>query len=124
MNLQSKHQSHGLTVKQMEELRYKQSNSEELKTIKPNMVDFLKDELFKKDYGDKMIRSIESRLFHVIHEQRLFDQGTGVRLSVPQISKFNPRMWGEIKQSGILASQTVYILHDPTQNAKHIDFPE
>lgn len=111
-----KHQSHGMTVKQMQVLREKQANGIAIDTITAN-----KDSNFK-------INEHEKRLIHVLLEQEEWDRG--VKKSKPRIQKFYPNDFNLMQKNILLEGDknrpqnafamydTVKIIHDPRTNAE------
>lgn len=56
--------------------------------------------------------------YHCRIEQRHFNADTGKRLSIPQIQKFEPKMWDMISRNLRQQGWTIEVLYDPTEYLK------
>ena len=58
----------------------------------------------------------EANHYHVLIEQKSFDQRSGARVSVPRIQKCGIKEWSNVKQNFRLLGYDIIILHDPLAN--------
>lgn len=116
--LANKHQAHGFTHAQIEEIGMQQVNGEEPLIPANNAApDQIGDPFFKKDYANFKIAEHEKGYYHVAKEARLFSQ-TGaepLRLSVPSVIKMFPKMFEFMKENHAFDGAITHILHDPTK---------
>lgn len=108
------HQAHGLTVAQMANLRVQQEEETvEMMPCNNARPDQIKDAIFREAFSNYQIPRVESHVYVVAIESRLFDHQTGERLSIAIVDKFTAEMFEFMKAHG-WGGKTVHILHNPT----------
>ncbi len=111
MEDKDKIQAHGLTVKEMADLQYKQNNNL-VKMVPANNAESIKDKHFQEFEGYE-IPEHEQHIYHVVSEARIFNQTTGEKLSNPVVSTFTKEAFVFHKKHNGFAGQSTHILHNP-----------
>lgn len=111
------HQAHGLTVAQMANLRVQQEEETvELMPCNNARPDQIKDAIFREAFSNYQIPRVESHIYVVAVEPRLFDHQTGERLSVATVHKFTREAYEFMKENHGFSGKVVHILHNPELN--------
>lgn len=120
MELKDKHQAHGLTIGEMQELRNKRSTGEE-DYIPANNAKEIKNKLFVQ-YENHNIREVEKNHYHVAMELPSYDRTTGDKLSKARVNKYTPQAFEETKKRTGFNGYEMHILHNPTKkDVKSVD---
>jgi hypothetical protein len=118
--LKKVHMGAGRTHSEMEELRIAQVSGD-IEKIKPNRVDKINDEHFKKAFSRYRIPEHEVNNYHVAMEARLFNTQTGAKISHPKVQVFDPATFARLLKTNGFHGYTTFILHDPTIKNSDVD---
>lgn len=113
MTNSKKHQAHGLTIEQMEELR-NQRTLGNYPMIPANNASDIKNKLFVH-YEDHEILEVEKGGYHIAMELPSFHSTTGEKQSKSSIKRFTKDAFEFQKKQRGFEGYELHILHDPTK---------